>query len=121
VRRRERRPLIVRSLTDREVLETTYIAHGGAIAQMILDQRVLREIGFLAIAMLEKGKTIEPHVDPMEEIYFIYSGEGEIAVDGESRHVSTGEAIWIPTGSVHSLTNSGEQELYILVVASPVR
>jgi mannose-6-phosphate isomerase-like protein (cupin superfamily) len=113
--------MIIRSLTDKEVLETTYIAHRGAIAQMILDQRVLREIGFLAIAMLGKGKAIEPHVDPMEEIYFIYSGEGEMMVDGETRHVCVGEAIWIPTGSVHSLTNSGGQDLYILVVASPVR
>jgi len=45
--------MIVRNLNDKEVLETTYIAHGGAIAQMILDRRILKEIGFLAIASLE--------------------------------------------------------------------
>jgi len=47
--------MIVRNVQDKEVLETTYIAHGGAIAQMILDRRILREIGFLAIARLERG------------------------------------------------------------------
>ena len=113
--------MIVRNLVDKEVLETTYIAHGGAIAQMVLDQRVLKEIGFLAIASLGKGKTIEAHVDPMEEIYFISSGEGEMTVDHETRHVRTGDAIWIPAGSSHALSNSGQDRLYIFVVASPVR
>lgn len=111
--------MIVRNVNDPEVLETTYLAHGGAIAQMVLDRRVLREIGFLAIANLGRGKTIESHRDPMEEIYFVLSGEGEISVDEETRHVRPGDATWIPAGSAHSLTNSSEQDLLILVVASP--
>ena len=91
--------MIVRNLKDKEVLETTYVAHGGAVAQMILDRRILKEIGFLAIARLEKGKRIEPHIDPMEEIYFILSGEGEMQVGEETRPVGPGDAIWIPVGS----------------------
>jgi len=110
--------MIVRNVNDQEVLETTYLAHGGAVAQMILDRRILREIGFLAIANLERGKTIESHKDPMEEIYFVLSGEGEMSVDEEMRHVRPGDATWIPAGSAHSLTNSSEQNLLILVVAS---
>jgi mannose-6-phosphate isomerase-like protein (cupin superfamily) len=110
--------MIVRNVNDQEVLETTYLAHGGAVAQMILDRRILREIGFLAIANLERGKTIESHKDPMEEIYFVLSGEGEMSVDEETRHVRPGDATWIPAGSAHSLTNSSEQNLLILVVAS---
>lgn len=112
--------MIVRNLQDEEVLETTYIAHGGAIAQMILDRRTLKEIGFLAIARLDKGRTIEAHRDPMEEIYFILSGQGEMTVDDETRPVKPGDAVWIPTGSLHQLTNTGEEPLVILVPASPV-
>ncbi len=111
--------MIVRNVSDKEVRETTYIAHGGAIAQMILDRRVLKEIGFLAIASLEAGNTIEAHVDPMEEIYFIASGSGEMMVAGETRHVKPGDAIWIPAGAEHSLSNRGDEECVILVVASP--
>jgi mannose-6-phosphate isomerase-like protein (cupin superfamily) len=111
--------MIVRNLNDREVLETTYRAHGGGIAQMILDQRVLREIGFLAIAKLAPGKQLEAHVDPMEEIYFIMSGEGEITLDDETRRVVPGDAIWIPTGSRHALSNTGKDDCIILVVAAP--
>ena len=111
--------MIVRNLNDKEVLETSYIAHGGAIAQMILDRRVLKEIGFLAIARLSPEKEIEAHVDPMEEIYFIANGSGEMRVDKEARQVGPGDAIWIPAGSSHALLNNGQEDLVILVVASP--
>ena len=111
--------MIIRNMTDKEVMETTYIAHGGGIAQMILDQRTLKEIGFLASATLDRGKTLESHIDPMEEIYFIMKGEGEMTVDKDMKHVVPGDAIWIPAGSSHSLTNSGDEQILILVVASP--
>ena len=111
--------MILRNMNDKEVLETTYIAHGGAIAQMILDQRTLKEIGFLASATLETGKTIESHIDPMEEIYFIARGEGEMTVDGETRRVGPGDAVWIPAGASHALSNTGDELILILVVASP--
>jgi quercetin dioxygenase-like cupin family protein len=112
--------MIIRNLRDKEVLETTYLAHGGAIAQMILDSRILKEIGFLATAKLPPGNSIEPHIDPMEEIYFIVDGEGEMSVDGEKRHVIPGDAIWLPTGSSHGLKNDGDKDCVILVVASPI-
>ncbi len=111
--------MIVRNINDKEVLETTYIAHGGAIAQMILDRRILQEIGFLAIARLDPGKEIESHIDPMEEIYFLLSGTGLIRVDNGEKQVVPGDATWVPTGSAHSLLNNGEEDLIILVVASP--
>lgn len=111
--------MIVRNVKDKEVLDTTYLAHGGAIAQMILDRRTLKEIGFLAIAALAPGKEIEAHVDPMEEIYFVASGSGEMHVDDESKQVGPGDATWIPVGSSHSLFNNGNEDLVILVIASP--
>ena len=99
--------MIVRNINDKEVLDTTYIAHGGAIAQMILDQRTLKEIGFFAIARLAPGKEIEGHVDPMEEIYFMLNGSGEMRVDDEAK-----------AGARHSLLNTGEADCIILVVPS---
>jgi mannose-6-phosphate isomerase-like protein (cupin superfamily) len=110
--------MIVRNVNDKEVLETTYIAHGGAIAQMILDRRILREIGFLAIASLASGRMIEAHVDPMEEIYFMLSGVGEMCVDDQKRQVKPGDAVWVPAGAEHSLRNTGEEDSVILVIAS---
>jgi hypothetical protein len=44
--------MIVRNLKDKEVLDTTYLAHGGAVAQMVLNQRTLREIGQMFIMVI---------------------------------------------------------------------
>jgi mannose-6-phosphate isomerase-like protein (cupin superfamily) len=110
--------MIVRNINDREVLDTTYLAHGGAIAQMILERKTLKELGFLAIARLRTGNEIEEHVDPMEEIYFIVSGTGQMRVDDDVRQVGPGDAIWIPKGSSHGLFNDGEEDCVVLVVAS---
>jgi mannose-6-phosphate isomerase-like protein (cupin superfamily) len=110
--------MVVRNINDKEVLDTTYLAHGGAIAQMILDRRILQEIGFLAIARLSPGKEIEAHIDPMEEIYFVLNGSGEMHVDEEARQVGAGDATWIPVGSRHSFFNNGQEDCVILVVAS---
>jgi mannose-6-phosphate isomerase-like protein (cupin superfamily) len=111
--------MIVRNVNDEEVISTTYIAHGGAVAQMILDRRTLKEIGFLATAKLAPGRAIEPHIDPMEEIYFVLRGSGQMRVDDETRQVGAGDATWIPAGSRHSLLNDGREDCIILVVASP--
>ena len=55
--------MIVRNLKDKEVMETTFIAHGGAVVQMLSDRRTLKEIGFLAIATIKPGRKIEEHID----------------------------------------------------------
>jgi len=113
--------VIVRNIRDKAVMDTTYLAHGGAIAQMILDQRTLKEIGFLAIARLTPGKEIEAHIDPMEEIYFVVSGAGEMRVDEDRKEVGPGDAVWIPTGASHALRNTGAEDCIVLVVAASVR
>jgi mannose-6-phosphate isomerase-like protein (cupin superfamily) len=60
-------------------------------------------------------------VDPMEEIYFILHGTGEMTVGDETRPVKPGDGIWIPVGESHALSNTGREQCVVLVVASPVR
>jgi len=110
--------MIVRHINDEEVTESRYVAHGGALAEMVLDSRILKELGFFAIAILPPGNEIEPHRDVMEEIYFILEGKGEMLVDDERRDVESGCAIWIPTGSLHGLVNTGADPCVIIVIAA---
>jgi mannose-6-phosphate isomerase-like protein (cupin superfamily) len=53
----------------------------------------------------------------MEEIYIIQSGDGLMQVGEEVCEVIPGDAIHIPVGQFHELTNTGNKELTILVVA----
>jgi mannose-6-phosphate isomerase-like protein (cupin superfamily) len=109
--------MIKRNLEHLEVKATRYQAHGGGIAHFILDNRHLQTLMFLAHASLASGKTLIGHVDPMEEIYIIQSGRGLMQVDEETHEVKPGDAIHIPMGHFHELTNIGEEELTLLVVA----
>jgi mannose-6-phosphate isomerase-like protein (cupin superfamily) len=109
--------MIVRNLDHPEVKATRYQAHAQGIAHFILDTRHLETLMFLAHASVGPGKKLLGHVDPMEEIYIIQQGRGLMQVNQESREVVPGDAIHIPTGHFHELTNIGEGELTLLVVA----
>jgi mannose-6-phosphate isomerase-like protein (cupin superfamily) len=109
--------MILRNLEHPEVKATRYQAHGVGVAHMILDTRHLQTLMFLAHASLAPGKKLISHEDPMEEIYIIQNGCGRMQVGDEICEVISGDAVHIPIGHFHELTNTGEEELTILVVA----
>jgi quercetin dioxygenase-like cupin family protein len=109
--------MIKRDLEHPEVKATRYQAHGGGIAHMILDSRHLQTLMFLAHASVEPGKILAGHVDPMEEIYCIQKGHGRMQVEDDIVDVGPGDAVHIPIGHFHELTNTGDEELTLLVVA----
>jgi quercetin dioxygenase-like cupin family protein len=112
--------MIVRNINHPEVVQTGYIAHGGAAACMLLDSRVLEGLLFFAHAVLKPGREIEAHVDPYEEVYYLLSGRGVMTVGDERQEVTAGDAIWLPRGVSHSLTNDGDEDCVILVAAAAI-
>ncbi len=110
-------PMIRRNLEHPEVKATRYRAHGGGIAHMILDTRHLQTLMFLAHAYVPPGEILIGHVDPMEEIYYIQTGQGRMQVDEEVFEVTSGDAVHIPIGQFHELANTGEEVMTVLVVA----
>jgi mannose-6-phosphate isomerase-like protein (cupin superfamily) len=107
----------VRNLNHPEVKATRYVAHGEGVAHFILDTRHLQTLMFLAHAYIGPGKMLLGHIDPMEEIYYIQQGTGKMQVGSELRNVEPGDAIPIPAGEFHELTNTGPDDMTILVVA----
>ncbi|MCK5310616.1 MAG: cupin domain-containing protein [Desulfobacteraceae bacterium] len=111
--------MIVRNFKQKQVQQGLYKAHGGADAAMLLTDRELKGMLFMAHADLKPSKRIEPHIDPYEEIYYILDGQGEMLVGNDTKEVKKGDAIFIPKGDVHALLNNDtKNKLSILVVAS---
>jgi mannose-6-phosphate isomerase-like protein (cupin superfamily) len=74
----------------------------------------------LAEARLSPGQQTTPHYHiQTEEIYYILAGRGQMQLDGEEREVATGDAIAIPPGSVHTITNTGGEMLKFLCCCAP--
>ena len=55
-----------------------------------------------------------------EEIYYILSGGGRVAIGDESFGIGPGSAIFLPTGMAHEIHNTGEEELVFVCADAPV-
>jgi len=74
----------------------------------------------LAEARLPAGAATAPHRHvKTEEIYYVLEGHGLTRVGEESREVGAGDAIAIPPGAVHQITNTGERVLKFLCCCAP--
>jgi mannose-6-phosphate isomerase-like protein (cupin superfamily) len=74
----------------------------------------------LAEEILPPGASVTPHHhEVIEEIYYIIEGEGVMKIDDEEREVGEGDAIYVPRLSRHTLTNTGEGLMKILLVCGP--
>jgi mannose-6-phosphate isomerase-like protein (cupin superfamily) len=74
----------------------------------------------LAEATLRPGQTTLAHRHARtEEIYYILKGEALMSVDHEKMPVGRGDAVLIPPGSWHCITNTGIGDLVWLCCCAP--
>ncbi len=74
----------------------------------------------LAEATLRSGQTTLTHRHARtEELYYVLQGEGLMTVDQEKKAVGRGDAVLIPPGSWHCITNSGDSDLVFLCCCAP--
>jgi len=66
-----------------------------------------------------RGGQVPWHNQAQEEVYFIVSGSGEMCLGDEKAEVLSGQAIEIPPGVYHQLTNTGETEMVMIYCYGP--
>ena len=65
------------------------------------------------------GGQVPWHNQEQEEIYFIVSGTGEMCLGDERQTITTGQAVHIPPGVFHQLTNTGQTPLTMIYAYGP--
>jgi len=74
----------------------------------------------LAEETLPPGRSVTPHHhEQIEEIYYVISGRGIMTVGDERREVGPGDAIYIPRRHSHTLSNTGNESMKLLLVCGP--
>ena len=74
----------------------------------------------LAEARLPVGGSTDPHFHPKtEEIYYILTGTAKMQIGAEIEEVGPGDAISIPPGERHQITNTGTETLIFLCCCAP--
>jgi mannose-6-phosphate isomerase-like protein (cupin superfamily) len=65
------------------------------------------------------GGQVPWHNQDQEEIYFVIEGEGEMCLGEERAPIRAGQAVYIPPGKFHQLTNTGDVRMVMLYCYSP--
>lgn len=73
----------------------------------------------LAHAVVMPGQTTRPHRLAASEVYYIIEGEGVMHINGESRPVFPGQAIYIPPNATQYISNPGNRDLVFLCIVDP--
>lgn len=93
---------------------------GSEIRELLADRNSCIRNQSLAEARLAPGLSTTPHHHPRtEEIYYILSGSGRMRIGDDVCDVSRGDAIAIPPGAVHQITNTGTALLKFLCCCAP--
>ena len=93
---------------------------GSEIRELLAHRNSCIQLQSLAEARLPPGASTTPHHHPRtEEIYYILEGQGLMRIGPDSRTVSVGDAIAIPPGHVHQITNTGDAVLKFLCCCAP--
>ncbi len=93
---------------------------GSEIRELLAHRNSCIRNQTLAEARLPEGASTTPHHHPKtEEIYYILEGEGLMRVGVETRAVQTGDAIAIPPGAAHQITNTGSVPMKFLCCCAP--
>ena len=93
---------------------------GSEIRELLAHRNSTIRAQSLAEARLQPGASTAPHLHRRtEEIYFILEGTASMRLGQETRLVRAGDAIAIPPGSVHQITNTGSDVLRFLCCCAP--
>ena len=65
------------------------------------------------------GGQVPWHNQEQEEIYFVVEGTGEMCLGAERHTVTAGQAVFIPPGAFHQLTNIGKEPLRMIYCYGP--
>lgn len=71
------------------------------------------------VTLEPKGGQVPWHNQEQEEIYFVVEGTGQMCLGDECQELKGGEAVYIPAGVFHQLTNVGDKPLIMIYCYGP--
>jgi mannose-6-phosphate isomerase-like protein (cupin superfamily) len=93
---------------------------GSEIRELLAYRNSVIRRQSLAEARLPVNCTTQEHRHlQTEEIYYVTAGQGRMRVESEERTVGVGDAIAIPPGHRHQITNIGAVPLQFLCCCTP--
>lgn len=78
------------------------------------------KIGYsIAHAYIKPNKSSLPHRLTGSEVYHIIAGIGIIYIDESKQTIQQGDTIYVPSGSLQSVKNTGDNDLIFICIVEP--
>jgi len=107
-------------IRNRDRVDSFTTKDGSEIRELLAHRNSCIVNQSLAEARLPPGHSTTPHYHPKtEEIYYIISGHARMRIESETESVGPGDAIAIPPGLTHEITNTGQETLVFLCCCAP--
>jgi mannose-6-phosphate isomerase-like protein (cupin superfamily) len=107
-------------IRNRDRAESFTTKDGSEIRELLAHRNSCIAKQSLAEARLPVGASTTPHYHPLtEEIYYILVGKGRMRIGDDTALVGPGDAIAIPAGAEHEITNTGLETLVFLCCCAP--
>ena len=71
------------------------------------------------VTLEPRGGQVPWHNQEQDEVYFLVEGTAEICLGEERQTIHGGEAVYIPSGVFHQLTNVGNEPARMIYVYGP--
>lgn len=75
----------------------------------------------LELTRIGPGGSSYPHTEEWGHLFYVLSGEGELIVEDQPSEMRAGSVHPVSAGQVHSLRNTGDEELVMLAIYHPPR
>ena len=111
-------------LSVRRVADAQPRTHNNVTARPLFDRRndpFQSSLSYCWYTTIAAGEANAAHVhDDIEKIYYILGGSAHIVCGDDASDVTPGDAFFFPAQVEHSIANTGDTELQMLVYASKI-
>jgi quercetin dioxygenase-like cupin family protein len=94
------------------------LPNGSWSRMLVTEDTVGGNRGSLGYSVFTPGTTLAPVRHETEEFAFVVSGRGELLLDGQALPFAQGDALYIPSGVWHAVSNTGDSDA-IMVFGFP--
>ena len=111
---------MISKLTRYDTINAYTTKDGSEIREMMHPKMHANKNQSVAEARVQPGGKTEPHChEKSEEIYVVMQGRGSMRRGAEHFAIEQGVTVAIMPGQVHSVVNTGTEELVILCCCAP--
>jgi quercetin dioxygenase-like cupin family protein len=100
-------------------MATALLAYSGIAVKMLVDSRLGAYLHSMFMVEYQPGGVAQPHDHPLEETYYIISGQVDAMADDERFTLHAGDVFWTGVGCIHAFWNTTDQRVRWLETQSP--